>query len=1167
MSEYDITTGVIKLKIIEVLHQLLPNFKGQNVPPERTRLPSTADMDMDVDLSPTYLLSTQLLSNNEPVRCLALHPSSSQLLSVSQGSILSRFNLDDGSVDIQSAGSDTRHPHQITALLSSLSCDDYSSLPSVYVTGCDDGIIRVMDGKSHQLKFTLEGHTDAVSSLSWIQPPATYAASREKHPPWLVSGSWDGTAKLWDVFSASSPQCLGTLAGHENAVSVAGLPAESDSVRKVVTASAGIADGKVTRGHTVRIWRLSRGNLGDSMIRSEVVAAVADGHSGPMTDVCYDAVTHSIFTCSYNGTVKVRSAEDGVCQATLAYPGFRPKLLSLCVVGKTDRCVVAGAKDGNVVVWDISGNKNVQVIPHPGCVWKVLAMNDDFVTACHDGTLRIFTRHTDRAAHPDVVTSFKEAVTAWKNFHKTMEGIEMKSHLKSVPMDVLCNHHIEDEPAPQENAGVVGAIEMLGDKDEPIPFGRRSHIFEGGPKSNEKPESERMLTTPGSTQASRENVGIGAAIEMTGDTDGHMFETSGIDPLLATPGNTRSIVQGNSILLQAYTNMPPQSPPNDHDQEGEEEENENAIIIPDAYLVAANVSVDGPDVGVAELVERDKSTVLLKKRHACVASIFIAATLITVGLLTRRSSRTNETPAELSVQYAIEKNVLQQNVVFDGMEATDVRVLALDWINDKDPMELDASASNLFQRYILVLLAYEYSSLDWLSDGDDECKWSGVECDMNGHVIKLELADFSLDGTMPPEIGRLQSLQVLNLSDNSLHGTLPSELGHLNELSSLSLGANNFTGALPSEIGNLKVLTELDLTKNEFTGTLPSELGLLTSLMHLSVNTNMFTGTLPSELGLLTSLTELWLGDNQYIGTLPSELGLLTSLISLSVDTNKFTGTLPSELGLLTSLSDLKVNDNRFEGTLPSELSRLTSLLFLSVNRNKFTGTLPSELGLLTLLTDLRVNDNEFRGTLPSKLGLITSLMYLYVDENMFTGTIPSEVGLLTSLRSLSFSNNYFTGTLPFEFGNLTSLTYLHIGGNQFSGTFPSPIKGMFEVSELFLNYNQFVGTLPTWIGDLQDLTNFWLYKNTFHGTLPSELGKLTSLTSLDISYNEFTGKFPTWIRSLKNLSFLWIHNNQFTGTFPSEIGSSLVLRDFCIRNNDFTGTLPKEVETRWPCN
>ena len=57
------------------------------------------------------------------------------------------------------------------------------------------------------LEYT--GHTGAVNSLS-------QAVENE-----LVTGSWDGTAKIWDV---ETGQCKSTLEGHAHAVSVLTLP-------------------------------------------------------------------------------------------------------------------------------------------------------------------------------------------------------------------------------------------------------------------------------------------------------------------------------------------------------------------------------------------------------------------------------------------------------------------------------------------------------------------------------------------------------------------------------------------------------------------------------------------------------------------------------------------------------------------------------------------------------------------------------------------------------------------------------------------------------------------------------------------------------------------------------------------------------------------------------
>lgn len=303
-----------------------------------------------------------------------------------------------------------RHPHQITAILSS---------DSLYITGCKDGIIRVFDLSSHELKFTLEGHANAVTSLSWLGTDV------------LISGSWDGTAKLWDLSPAASDRCLDTLKGHENTVSVAGMEAG------LVTVSAGIAEGSIIRKHTVRIW-----SYDSAKKRANLEKSIVEDHSGPIRDVSYDTNSGQIYTCSNDGTVKIRSA-DGVAHTTLAYPGDAPMLLSVCTSGNY---VISGGEDGNVVVWDMSGQNEVQIISHPGCVWDVIPLADgDFATACHDGHVRVFTRSHERVADAEIIKSFEEAVNAAKASQSTGPSPEEIAKLPKWEMNSLTQGRSEGQ--------------------------------------------------------------------------------------------------------------------------------------------------------------------------------------------------------------------------------------------------------------------------------------------------------------------------------------------------------------------------------------------------------------------------------------------------------------------------------------------------------------------------------------------------------------------------------------------------------------------------------------------------------------------------------------------------------------------------------------------------
>lgn len=78
-----------------------------------------------------------------------------------------------------------------------------------FAAGSMDKHIRLFDAQFQRYGL-LQGHDGGVISLA--------VSYDQKH---LLSGSWDGTARVW---SLETLECLHVLRGHENGVCVLGLP-------------------------------------------------------------------------------------------------------------------------------------------------------------------------------------------------------------------------------------------------------------------------------------------------------------------------------------------------------------------------------------------------------------------------------------------------------------------------------------------------------------------------------------------------------------------------------------------------------------------------------------------------------------------------------------------------------------------------------------------------------------------------------------------------------------------------------------------------------------------------------------------------------------------------------------------------------------------------------
>ena len=439
--------------------------------------------------------------------------------------------------------------------------------------------------------------------------------------------------------------------------------------------------------------------------------------------------------------------------------------------------------------------------------------------------------------------------------------------------------------------------------------------------------------------------------------------------------------------------------------------------------------------------------------------------------------------------------------------------------------------------------------------------WDGIVVS-GGRITEIRMAGTSeqpgvLTGRIPPELGDLTELTVLDLSHNQLTGPIPDQLGNLSRLTDLRLHANQLSGTIPAEIGQLVELIHLHLYDNELSGRIPAELGKLSKLTILYLHLNQLSGTIPAELGQLSNVTRMYLSDNELTGTIPAELGSLINLTRLYLFNNALSGLVPAELGKLVGLRDLRLYANGLSGRIPNEFGQLVNLVVLHINENSLNGPIPPELGQLSNLTYLIAHQNQLSGSIPAELGSLVNLTHLYLSDNALSGTIPEELGNLSRLTDLRLNSNRLSGPIPEELGQLVNLWLLSLRGNELTGAIPAELGKLINLTQLYLSDNAFSGPIPGQLGNLAKLTDLRLSTNRLSGPIPSELGQLTNLTQLILRDNRLSGAIPSALGGLRSLVNLNLAGNQLSGSIPSELADLTKLSRLRLSINRLTGTVP----------
>ncbi|KAJ6807338.1 receptor-like protein kinase HAIKU2 [Iris pallida] len=462
------------------------------------------------------------------------------------------------------------------------------------------------------------------------------------------------------------------------------------------------------------------------------------------------------------------------------------------------------------------------------------------------------------------------------------------------------------------------------------------------------------------------------------------------------------------------------------------------------------------------------------------------------------------------------------------------------------------------------------------------CNFSGISCNSEYSVTRINLSSRDLSGTIPfSSLCQLPYLTNVSLTYNYLSGILTSDLRNCTELTYLDLSFNNFTGTIP-DLTPLHKLQTLVLSDNFFSGVFPwTSLRNLTSLTSLSLGDNPFgPSPFPEEVTNLTSLRWLFLSDSNLNGEIPPSIGDLTALVDLELADNFLSGPIPPEITKLEKLWELELYNNSLTGTLPpgfgnlselayfdasmnslegnvSELRFLNKLVSLQLFYNDFSGELPRKFGEFKFLVNLSLYSNRFSGELPATLGSWSEMNLIDVSTNSFSGRIPPDMCRMGTMDKLLFLENKFSGEIPASYGNCNSLTRFRVGNNSLSGVVPAALWSLPNVNIIDLEINQFEGAIGAGIGKAKSLNQLYLAGNKFSGKIPAEISGASALVGIDFSSNGFSGEVPATIGGLRSLASLLLQNNSFSGAIPDAIGGCVSLDAINLAGNLFTGKIP----------
>ncbi|KAL2509961.1 receptor like protein 7 [Forsythia ovata] len=475
-------------------------------------------------------------------------------------------------------------------------------------------------------------------------------------------------------------------------------------------------------------------------------------------------------------------------------------------------------------------------------------------------------------------------------------------------------------------------------------------------------------------------------------------------------------------------------------------------------------------------------------------------------------------------------------------------------------------------------------------------------CNFSGHLpstitnlTEIGYLDFSSNNLtgLVPLFSMSKKLTYIDLSRNDLSGSLSSmHFEGLNDLVYMNLGYNSLNGSIPPALFALPSLQILQLSNNQFGGEVNESSSTSSSQLHtLDLSSNLLEGPIPEFFFELRKLNVLVLSSNFFNGTVQMEnfqnlqnltrLELACNRLSINASSSSTSSPFPQ----LTRLSLASCKLQRFP-----DLRNQSKMSFLDLSDNQIKGEIPywiwevgngslSHLNLsynllqhlqkpykIPSLTILDIHSNQLQGDLPIPP---PSAIFIDYSGNNFNNSIPADIGNILSVASFfSLSNNSLTGAIPESLCNATSyLQLLDLSNNSLSGTIPNCLLSSQNLGVLNLGRNNLSGAIPNTFSSSCGLRTLDLRRNNLSGQIPGSLVNCKLLEVVTVGNNYIEDIFPCMLKNSSSLRVLVLRSNRFNGDIrchPAANNSWQNLQIIDIAFNNFSGYLYPKCFLSW---